>query len=238
MSTGTGFERIVITGGSSGIGAACAAILAASGKQLLLSGRNAAKLQAVAAGLQGGKVLTRPADITQPGEVSGLFDEAMASLGGVDAVIHCAGAGLIRPLEEVSGPEFLSVMNVNVRGTFHVLKEACRVMAPAKRGRFVTIPGILGIRPMKGATVYCASKYAVTGMVQAASEEFRRHQLQFCLYHFGGVDTPFWDGISMRVDRSQMIPVEVAAQRICGDLELPDHLVCGQTILQPASHQL
>ena len=178
------------------------------------------------------------ADLTQPTAVRGLFAGAVGHLGRIDAVIHCAGVGLIRPLDGVGGPEFLHVMNVNVRGTFHVLQEACRVMAPAKKGRFVTIPGILGIRPMKGATVYCASKYAVTGMVQAAAEEYRRHQLQFSLYHFGGVDTPFWDGIDLRVDRTQMIPVEAASRRICDDLDLPGHLVLGQMILQPASHQL
>jgi NAD(P)-dependent dehydrogenase (short-subunit alcohol dehydrogenase family) len=180
----------------------------------------------------------RAGDVTAPGFVRDAFAEARERLGGLDAVIHCAGVGLIRSLEEGTDADFVRVMNVNVRGTYLVLREACRQMAPARRGRFVTIPGILGLRPMRGATVYCASKYAVTGMVQAAAEEYRRHQLQFCLYHFGGVDTPFWDGIDLRVERTQMIPAGVAARRICEDLELPGHLVPTQTVLQPASHQL
>jgi NAD(P)-dependent dehydrogenase (short-subunit alcohol dehydrogenase family) len=238
MSDDRDYNRILLTGAGSGIGRACAELLAARGKSLALTGLNPEKLDRVASGVQASRLWARPADITQPAAVRELFDGAAAELGGIDAVIHCAGVGLIRPLEEVAGPEFLQVMNVNVRGCFHVLKEACRIMAPAKKGRFVTIPGILGVRPMKGATVYCASKYAVTGMIQAAAEEYRRHQLQFSLYHFGGVDTPFWDSIEMRVDRTQMIPVEVAARRICDDLDLPSHLVPGQTILQPASHQL
>jgi NAD(P)-dependent dehydrogenase (short-subunit alcohol dehydrogenase family) len=238
MSSADGFSKVLITGAGSGIGAACARILASRGKSLALTGLSPQKLDMVAGEIAGSQVWTQATDITQPAAVRELFDGASDRLGGIDAVIHCAGVGLIRPLEEVAGPEFLHVMNVNVRGTFHVLKDACRVMAQAKKGRFVTIPGILGIRPMKGATVYCASKHAVTGMIQAAAEEYRRHHLQFSLYHFGGVDTPFWDGIDMRVDRSQMIPAEVAARRICDDLDLPVHLVAGQTILQPASHQL
>ncbi len=238
MSSPYGFDKILVTGAGSGIGAACTRILAERGKSLVLTGLSPQKLDAISAGLPAGHVWTRAADVTQAAAVRELFDEAVERFGGIDAVIHCAGVGLIRPLEEVGGPEFLHVMNVNARGTFHVLKEACRVMAPAKKGRFMTIPGILGIRPMKAATVYCASKYAVTGLIQAAAEEYRRHHLQFSLYHFGGVDTPFWDGIDMRVDRAQMIPAEVAARRICDDLDLPGHLVPGQTILQPASHQL
>ena len=241
MSLSGGFDRILITGAGSGIGAACARLLASRGKSLALTGLTASKLDTLVGDLrQGGleEPWAQAADLTQPAAVRSLFEAASAHLGGIDAVIHCAGAGLIRSLEETSGADFLRIMNVNVRGTFHVLQEACRTMAPSRKGRFATIPGILGIRPMKGATAYCASKYAVTGMVQAASEEYRRHLLQFSLYHFGGVDTPFWDGIDLKVDRSQMIPVAVAAQRICDDLDLPGHLVPGQSILQPASHQL
>jgi NAD(P)-dependent dehydrogenase (short-subunit alcohol dehydrogenase family) len=238
MSASQDCSRILITGAGSGIGRSCAAILASRGKSLALTGLSPGKLEAVATSITGSQVWARATDITQPAAVRELLNGAAEALGGIDAVIHCAGIGLIRPLEEVEGPEFLHVMNVNVRGTFHILKESCRIMASAKKGRFATIPGILGIRPMKGATVYCASKHAVTGMVQAAAEEYKRHQLQFSLYHFGGVDTPFWDHIDMRVDRTQMIPAEVAARRICDDLDLPPHLVPSQTILQPASHQL
>jgi len=237
MNATSVFNRILITGAGSGIGASCARLLAERGKTLILTGLSTTKLESTAIGLSG-QVWAQAADITQPGAVRDLCDGAIERFGGIDAVIHCAGIGLIRPLEESTDAEFVRLMNVNVRGTYHVLKETCRVMAPARRGRFATIPGILGIRPMKGATIYCASKHAVTGMIQAAAEEYRRHQLQFSLYHFGGVDTPFWDGIDLKVDRSQMVPVDVAAQRICDDLDLPGHLVPGQSILQPMSHQL
>jgi len=210
--TAGGFERILLTGAGSGMGASCARILASRGKTLILTG------------------LSRPSWNRQPPDCpakSGLIHPTLpkaerfvnCSTGrssaseGSSAVIHCAGIGLIRPLEESTDAEFVKVMNVNVRGTYHVLKEACRVMAPARRGRFATIPGILGIRAMKGASIYCASKHAVTGMVLAAAEEYRRNQLQFSLYHFGGVDTPFWDGIDLKVDRAQMIPASLAARR-------------------------
>jgi len=111
-------------------------------------------------------------------------------------------------------------------------------MVAGGKGLFITIPGILGKAPMRNAAAYVASKYALTGMMKCMAQELQRSRVRFCLFHFGGVDTPFWDSITMAVQRDKMIPVGTAADLILQAIDAPPHLVLGEVVLQPESHQL
>lgn len=226
-------NRILVTGASSGIGRALAERLAKRGDRLVLTGRSSDKLDALAI-----EALKVPADLTAPGAAANVVQSAVEALGGLDVVVHCAGVGLIKSAAETSDAEFTRVMNVNTRATFLVAQESCRVMAAAKSGLFITIPGILGRAPMKNASAYVASKYAVTGLVKCFAQEYQRSGLRFCLFHFGGVDSPFWDSISMAVQREKMIPVGTAVDLILQAIDAPPHLVLSEVVMQPESHQL
>ncbi len=231
------FAKVLITGASSGIGAACARRLAdGGGYQLALTGRSQEKLGVVAE--RSGAVFSRAVDLLPPGNAGATVRAAAEALGGLDAVIHCAGVGLIKPIAETTDAEFCKVTNTNMRVTFLVAQEACEIMAPNKRGRFLTLPGILGKAPMKGASAYVASKYAVTGLMKTFALEYARQNIGISLFYFGGVDSPFWDGMAMNPQRDRMIPVEGAAAHIAGALESPGHLVLNEITLQPAGHQL
>lgn len=226
-------NRILITGASSGIGGEVARRLGAAGHSLVLSGRSREKLEA--AGVHGEFV---DSDLTTSGAVEALVGRAVEVMGGIDVVVHCAGIGLIKPAAETTDAEFSRVMNVNARVTFLLARETCKAMAAAKRGLFVTVPGILGRAPMRNASAYVASKYAVTGMIKCFAQEYQRSGIRFCLFHLGGVDTPFWDGISMAVQREKMIPVGTAADLILQAIDAPPHLVLSEVVMQPESHQL
>lgn len=234
-------HRFLITGASSGIGRAVALRLAKRGAHLFLGGRSVERLdqardEAVAAGAP--QTLVHAGDITSGRGAEELVRAAQEGMGGIDVVVHCAGVGLIKGTLETSDAEFTRIMNTNARGTFLVARESCRVMAAAKRGLFVTIPGILGRAPMRNAAAYVASKYAVTGMIKAMAMEFQRNGIRFSLLHLGGVDSPFWDGIQMAVQREKMIPVEAAADCVLAAIDAPAHLVLSEMVLQPESHQL
>lgn len=231
-------EKILITGASSGIGRALALRLARRSFQLALTGRNAEKLQSVASEAGGDPIHTFPADLVVPHAAAKVVQAAHAALGGLDAVVHCAGIGLIKPSLETSDAEFVSVTNLNIRGTFLVAQEATRLMAAQKHGLFITIPGILGKAAMKNAAAYCASKFAVTGLIKVLAQEFQRSGVRFTLAYLGGVDSPFWDGISMAVQRDKMIPVDYAAQLLELAIDSPSHLALNEIVLQPESHQM
>ena len=227
-------NNVLITGASSGIGAALAKKLAARGAKLALAGRSLTKLQAL--GITNAILL--PGDLTAPGIADSTVQQAIAHLGSLDATIHCAGIGLIKPLQETSDADFTRVMNVNTRATFLVAKSAIPAMAAAKKGLFITIPGILGKAPMKNASAYCASKYAVTGMLKCLAQEYARLGIRICLFHFGGVDSPFWDNLGTSFQRDKMIPCDTAADLIIQAIDTPPHLVLSEIVLQPESHQL
>ena len=234
-------QKFLITGASSGIGRAVALRLAGRGASLVLGGRSGERLDEVASQAThagAGQAVAHAGDITSPRGAEELVQRADTALGGIDAVIHCAGIGLIKSTLDTTDAEFTRVMNVNTRGTFLVAKESCRVMAAAKRGLFVTLPGILGRAPMRNAAAYVASKYAVTGMIKAMSMEFQRSGVRFTLLHLGGVDSPFWDNVQMAVQRDKMIPVETAADCVLSAVDAPSHLVLSEMVMQPESHQL
>ena len=224
-------SNFLITGAGSGIGLELATRLLARGESVFATGRSAEKLQSL-------DCPSLAADLTTLGAAEKVVQAASSSLGGIDAVIHCAGMGLIKAAADTSDAEFTQIMNVNTRATFLLAKESCKVMALAKKGLFITIPGILGKAPMRNASAYVASKYAVTGMIKCFAQEYQRSGLRFCLFHLGGVDTPFWDNISMAVQRDKMIPVSTAADLILQAVDAPPHLVLSEVVMQPESHQL
>jgi NAD(P)-dependent dehydrogenase (short-subunit alcohol dehydrogenase family) len=227
-------NNILVTGASSGIGAALAVKLAERGTSLALAGRSQQKLEAL--GIAGATLL--PGDLTLGGVAEKTVVSASEALGGLDAVIHCAGIGLIKSSLETTDAEFTKVLNVNTRGTFLVAQASAKLMAAQKKGLFVTIPGILGKAPMKNAAAYCASKYAVTGLIKCFAQEFARSGVRFSLFHFGGVDSPFWDDLGTGFQREKMIPVETAADLILQAIDAPPGLVLSEVVMQPESHQL
>ncbi len=231
--------KFLITGASSGIGRAVAKKLAARGATLLLNSRAAERLAPVASECiaAGGVGVVHAADLTAPGVVEALFKAAHDQLGGLDAVIHCAGVGLIKPTLETTDADFSRVMSVNALATFLVARESCRMFSAQNGGLFITLPGILGREGGRHAAAYAASKFAVTGLLKSMEREFQRQGVRICLLHLGDVDTPFWDNLQTNVQRDRMIPVDVAATAILSAIDLPPHLVLNEIVLQPESRQ-
>lgn len=226
-------KRILITGASSGIGAEVAKLLAERGETLSLAGRSRGKLEAL--GVSGTLL---PGDLTQPGVAVETVSQAASAMGGLDVVVHCAGIGLIQPAAKTSDGDFTRVMNTNARGTFLVAQAACEEMAKARQGLFVTLPGILGKAPMRNASAYCASKYAVTGLLKCMAQEYARSGIRISLLFLGGVDTPFWDNLGTSFQKDKMIPCATAADLVLHAIDSPSHLVLSELVMQPDSHQL
>lgn len=232
-------DKFLITGASSGIGREVALRLAARGAKLTLHGRTESKLAEVAAACTGATAIeTIASDLTTPHAAEALVTKAHESMGGIDCVIHCAGIGLIKPAADTTDAEFSKIVNTNLRGTFLVAQASCKVMAAQKHGLFITLPGILGKAVMKNAAAYIASKFGVTGLIKTFAQEYQRSGIRFCLFFLGGVDSPFWDGINMAVQRDKMIPLPTAADLIIQAIDAPPHLVLAEVVLQPESHQL
>ncbi len=110
-------------------------------------------------------------------------------------------------------------------------------MKEVKKGLIINIPGILGKVPMAGAAAYSASKYGLVGMMQSLREEIKRTEIRITNLFMGGVDTPFWDAIDLRVQRDKMVMAEEAAKAIWSLCQQPTSAAVSEMVIQPFNHQ-
>ena len=231
----------MIVGAGRGIGRSTAELFAKDGANLVVASRDEAELLELEyklASHYNSKVLALAIDATIPADVKHLTDETVAKFGQIDFLIYAAGKGILKPFPELTLADFDELVNVNTRGAFATFQAVLPVMERQKSGRVVVIPGILGRAPMANAVAYSAAKYALTGMVKCLALEYKRAGIKFSLMHFGGVDSSFWDNITMRVQRDKMLSIEAAANAVYFAATQPGDGVLGELILQPESHQL
>lgn len=231
---------VMIVGAGRGIGRAVAHKFAEAGADLVIASRNEAELAELEFKLerQSTRVLAVPTDATKSVEVAHLVDETMKRFGRIDVLVYAAGVGALKPFTETSETEFETLWETNTKGAFLVCQQVLPVMEKQKAGRVIAIPGILGRAPMAQAAAYCASKYALTGLMKALALEYKRAGIRFSLLHLGGVNSTFWDAITMRVQREKMLTVQAAADAVFFAATQTGEGVLGELILQPESHQL
>lgn len=235
-------EKVVlIVGAGRGIGRASALLFAEAGASLVLAARSEGELAELETEIErryGSGVLSVPTDATDAASVGRLMDETLKRFGRVDTLVYSAGAGVLKPFAETTEAEFEGLLNVNVKGAFLVCQGVVPLMEKQKGGHVIALPGILGRAPMAQAAAYCASKYALTGMLKSLALETKRAGIRFSLLHLGGVNSSFWDNITMRVQRDKMLSVEAAARAVFFAASQEGEGVLGELVLQPESHQL
>jgi short-subunit dehydrogenase len=231
----------VVTGAGRGIGRESARLFAREGAKLVLASRTKSELEALAKELldyHDADALVFPCDVTKSNEVKALMEKAVEAFGRIDILLNAAGVGHLKPVTELSVEEFDEMIDVNLKGTFYASKFAAEVMVKQKGGHIINLPGILGKAVMRMSSGYSASKYGVTGLAKAMTQDLMRDGVKITLLHFGGVDTSFWDKITMRVQRDKMLTVQQAAEMVLMSATQPSNLVLGELVLQPESHQL
>ena len=234
-------KTALIIGAGRGIGRASAELFSDAGANVVLSSRNEAELMELEYKLNtkgNSNVLSFEADAAVEADVKLLADETVKKFGSIDYLVHAAGMGILKPFGDLSIEEFDALINANVRTAFIVLQAVLPKMAEQKFGRVVTIPGILGKAPMMQASAYCAAKYALTGMIKCLKDEYKRHGIRFSLMHFGGVDSPFWDNITMKVQRDKMLSIDAAANAVFFAATQEGEGVMSEIVLMPENHQL
>jgi NAD(P)-dependent dehydrogenase (short-subunit alcohol dehydrogenase family) len=233
-------KTALIVGASRGIGRASAELFAKAGANVVASARNENELMEVEFALNniGGEVLTVAADASIAADVRRLVDESITRFGSIDYLVHAAGAGVLKPFAELTAEDLDALFTANVVTAFNVLQAVLPKMAENKFGRVVAIPGILGKAPMMQASAYCAAKYALTGMIKCLAQEYKRFGIRFSLMHLGGVDSNFWDDITMKVQRDKMLSIEAAANAVFFAATQEGEGVMAEVVLMPENHQL
>lgn len=230
-------KNVLVTGATGGIGSAVVKWLAGSGANVFMTGRDADKLQALADRYAISSNHYRVMDITDETSVKNAIDELLTSAGQLDVLVNAAGIGIIKPMETLTGEEFRRTLDTNLTGSFYLMKAILPSMKLHKKGLIIHIPGVLGKVPMAGAAAYSASKYGLNGMMQSIREELKRTEIRITNLFLGGVDSPFWDTIDLRVQRDKMILAEEAAKAVWFLCQQPASGVVSEMVLQPFNHQ-
>ncbi|MEM6765133.1 MAG: SDR family oxidoreductase [Bacteroidota bacterium] len=230
-------KHILITGATGGIGSEAAKLLKQSGAELYLSGRDKAKLDEVADELGVPTNQRFVVDFEDSAQIEAMASAIHAIVPQLDVVINAAGIGIIKPVDQLSVEEFQRTLQANLVGPFALFKQVLPPMKAAKKGLIINIPGVLGKTPMSGAAAYAASKYGLNGMLKSLREELKRTQVRITNLYLGGVDTPFWDTIDLRVQREKFIVAKEAARSIWFLCQQPSSGVVSEMVIQPFNHQ-
>jgi short-subunit dehydrogenase len=230
---------VVVVGATGGIGSALTRKLAKEGTPLVLAARDNSRLATLVSQLptiDRDQILTVPTDITDPSQVETLMSKAVAQFGQIDVLVNAAGAGVMKQYNKVEPADLDAMLDLNLKGSFYTCQAAAEVMKEKKSGHICNVVGILGKHSMVMASAYCASKFGVVGFSKCMAEELKRFGIKFTLFYFGGVDSPFWDNVSLKVDRSKMLTPETAADAILFAMKADPQAVPMEINIQPESH--
>ncbi|CAN8099798.1 unnamed protein product [Discula destructiva] len=237
----------VITGASSGIGAAVAEALAAQGAHVALAARRIDALDALktritaATASQGLKVLTHATDVTDRSQVTALVAAAEAALGPVDILVACAGVMYFTMMKNVHVDEWERTVDVNCKGLLHALSATVPGMLARGGGHVVAISSDAGRKVFPGLGVYSASKMFVEGALQALRVENAGTGLRVTSVQPGNTQT---DLLGMSTDAeavkkygepsgARILDAKDVAEAIVYAVTRPAHVAVNEVLIEP-----
>ncbi len=230
-------KNVLIVGATGGIGSETVRLVKNNEANVFITGRDTKKLKEVAEENDIPSEQVFELDITDYGQVEKVAAAIHEKVKPLDVLINAAGIGIIKKLESLESEEFAESLDVNLKGSFHLLKAFLPPMKDEKEGLILNIPGVLGKTPMAGAAAYAASKYGLNGMLKSVREEIKRTNIRIVNLYLGGVDSSFWDDIDMRVNRDKFISAKEAARAVWFLCQQPSTGVVSEMVMQPFNHQ-
>ena len=201
---------ILITGASSGLGAALASLYAKENEPLTLTGRNTERLYTVANTLtpfSTHSITAIAADLTSETSLEALFDGLTAT---PKTVIHCAGSGYFGAIETQGVRDIQSLLNNNVTSTILLVRE----LVKRYKDQAITVVIVMSTAALAakaGESTYCAAKWAVRGFVESVRLELKQSPMKLIAVYPGGMDTGFWPSSGKTLDTTNFMSADEAA---------------------------
>jgi len=227
-------RTVLITGASTGIGAATARRLHAAGHGLVLAARREEPLQRLAEELGAGEqVLVHPCDVTEWEQVESLAAAAIERFGGFDVVFANAGFGATRGFLEESPEHWREMVLTNVLGVAHTIRATLPHLLERDGGHYLITSSVAGRRALPGS-LYSATKWAATAIGESLRQELRQMHdndtIKVTLIEPGMVDTPFFDNRP-----SEALEADDIAAAVTYAIEQPGRVDVNEILIRPAT---
>ncbi len=236
---------VLVTGASSGIGAATARRLAACGHRLVLGARRTDRISALAEEIReaGGQALDVALDVTSLESMQTFVRTAVVTFGRVDVLVGNAGVMPLSFLDELRVAEWDQMIDVNLRGVLHGIAAVLPVMREQKAGHIINVASVSAHRVDPTAAVYCATKYAVRALTEGLRQE--NDLIRATLVSPGLTRTELTNGIDNEhvraatramMDQSS-IPASAIAEAIAFAIDQPAEVDVNELIVRPAAQR-
>jgi NAD(P)-dependent dehydrogenase (short-subunit alcohol dehydrogenase family) len=227
----------VITGASSGIGAATAKVFSSEGIQVVLAARSKDKIEALASEIneRGGIAKAVETDVTDEASVINLFDTVGKEFDSLDILINNAGIAKGGPIDELSFEIWRQVMSVNLDGAFLCAREAFRLMKPQGRGRIINIGSVSAKMPRVNSSPYTTSKFALEGLTRSMALDGRAYGISVGVLQPGNVKTEIWEGKEEIAAAEGTMNVDELARVALSMVTLPDGVSVLESTVLPIS---
>lgn len=212
--------KVIVTGGTTGIGYETAKLLQLRGASVVICGRNQQKVEEVAAELG---VYGIKADVTNNADVENLFAFAMEHLAGLNVLINNAGLGFMGSLADTSVEDFTRIWETNTKSVFHCGKIAAEYFVKQNTGNIINVSSMGAVKGFAGGSAYVSSKAAISGLTMCWQQELRKHNIRVMQVNPSEVITEFAAKIGhTSVDPEKKLKGLEIAQVIVAMLELND----------------
>jgi 3-oxoacyl-[acyl-carrier protein] reductase len=211
------------------MGSVIAHALAAAGVRVTLTGRDEARLEAVAAEirLKGGEAIAVVADIRSSVQTEVIAARTLEAFDAIDILVNSAFWGPPASIEETTEEFWDRTVDTTLKGAFLCARAVTPTMKRQGRGRIVNIGSLAGKVGEDNRTAYCAAKWGLEGLSAALTEELTRYNIHVHLISPAATDTPWWREVGATLTPQtleRMIPPEVIADAVLWVLQQPDRV--------------
>ncbi|MBI2546521.1 SDR family oxidoreductase [Candidatus Woesearchaeota archaeon] len=226
---------VIITGASSGIGAATAVRVAQEGAAVVITARNLKGLDAVAQTIRKakGNVMSIKVDVCSENDIKDMISIVKNKLGRIDAIVNNAGVFYTGAVDEIETDKLDEMLTVNLRGLYLCCKYAAKVMKRQKYGHIINISSLNGRLGKPERSAYAASKFGVTGISESIAEELKPFKIKVSLICPGAVETPMHFKRKTRAELARMLKPEDVAELIMLMLKMPPRANITEAHLRP-----
>jgi short-subunit dehydrogenase len=203
-------EVAIVTGASSGIGAATARELGRRGATVVLAARRADALETQARAIReaGGEAVAMATDVSNPGQVSRLVDRTEATFGRVDVLVNNAGANWFRPLAETRADEVIGLLEVNLLGAMLLARAVLPGMVERRHGAIISVGSLSGRVAME--PLYSATKYGLRGFSLALRRQVADSGVSVSLVSPGNIRTAMTSHVKARLPQPELVATTIS----------------------------